>query len=425
MATGVLGLAPKKDEVATYSATQAQASTPTAVGYKPNEFTVNKQATVAGQLDDVIKQDSPLLQQARRRAELKADQAMNDRGLLNTSLAVGAATEAADAALYDRAIPIAQQDATTYGTAATNTTNAQNAAFYAKMQADNAATMRAAELNTNVSLANADATTKADAATAGTANQFKQIGLETDRALQLADKEYQRAMATATLDANTRVQLANLDNATRLELANVDRNTRVELSTIENNYRQLLQLNQDASAMYNQASTNISNISASNLSKEAKDAAIRTQLNLLQEGLRAKQAVTGTAATPGTSPSGPTAPNVAALNIGSYFNGEIANAKPKPDQAGYNAALADWNAYQAEHIAKYGVPIPESAYREGYRPPRLADYGLSKATQPTAPTTPTTTPPANSLLTNPLLARLNPTMSGTGSPRLDSSGRVF
>lgn len=80
-------------EVSTYSATQAQASTPTAVGYKPNEFTVNKESTVAGQLDSVIKQDSPLLQQARRRAELKSDQAMNDRGLLNSSVAVGAATD--------------------------------------------------------------------------------------------------------------------------------------------------------------------------------------------------------------------------------------------------------------------------------------------------------------------------------------------
>lgn len=379
MATGVLGLAPKQNEVATYSATQAQASTPTAVGYKPNEFTVNKQSTVAGQLDEVIKQDSPLLQQARRRAELKSDQAMTDRGLLNSSLAVGSATEAADNALYERALPIAQQDATTYGTAATNTTNAQNAALYAKMQADNAAAMRAAELNTNVSLANADAATKADAATAGTANQFKQIGLETDRAytladketaraLQLADKEYQRAMATATLDANTRLQLANLDNATRLELANVDRNTRVELSTIENNYRQLLQLNQDAAAMYNQMSTNISNISASNLSQAAKDAAIRTQLNLLQEGLRAKQAIVGTPATPGTSPSGPTAPNVAALNIGQYFSGNL--AKTEIDQKTYEGALAEyrrkveerdasWKAWdQGGRSGPWNVPMP-------------------------------------------------------------------
>lgn len=417
MATGVLGLAPKKDEVATYSATQAQASTPTAVGYKPNEFTVNKESTVAGQLDSVIKQDSPLLQQARRRAELKSNQAMNDRGLLNTSLAVGAATEAADAALYDRALPIAQQDATTYGTAATNTTNAQNAAFYAKMQADNAAAMRAAELNTNVSLANADATTKADAATAGTANQFKQTGLETDRALQLADKDYQRAMATATLDANTRLQLANLDNATRLELANVDRNTRVELTTIENNYRQLLQLNQDAASMYNQVSTNISNISASNMSQGAKDSAIQTQLNLLRQGLSAKQAVTGTAATTGTSPSGPTAPNVAGLNISSYFNGEI--AKQQPDQAGYDTAVARWQEAEAAHQARYGIPIPTTAYRSDYRPPTRSDFGL-----PPLPTTPASTPTPTGTTIPPTTITRPPTTSTT-VPRTDPSGRVF
>lgn len=390
MATGILGLAPKKDEVATYSATQAQASTPTAVGYKPNEFTVNKESTVAGQLDSVIKQDSPLLQQARRRAELKSDQAMNDRGLLNTSLAVGAATEAADAALYDRALPIAQQDATTYGTAATNTVNAQNAALFAKMQADNAASLRGAELNTNVSLANADAQTRADAATAGAANQFKQTGLETERALtlsdkdtaralQLADKDYQRAMATAQLDATTRMQIAQMDSQTRLSLAAIDRNTRVEMATIENNYRQLLQLNQDASSMYNQVSTNIANIASSNLSEQAKMDATATQINILRQALAAKQAVTGTAATTGTTPSGPSAPNVAALNIPSYFKADTPSTSTQGgfNQAAYDRAVASWQNAQAAHMARYGVPIPTSAYRAGYSPPIKEDYYTS------------------------------------------------
>lgn len=350
MATGVLGLAPKKDEVATYSATQAQSTSPTAVGYKPNEYSVKPDATVSGQLDSIIKQDSPLLQQARRRAELKSNQAMNDRGLLNSSLAVGSATEAADSALYEKALPIAQADAATYGNASFKTTDAQNAALYAKMQADNAASLRDAELKTNVSLANADATTKADAATAGTANQFKQTGLETERALKLADKEYERAMATATLDANTRVQLANLDNATRLELARVDRNTRVELSTIENNYRQLLQTNQDIATMYNQVSTNISNIAASNLGEDAKNSATQSQLDLLKQALASKQAVAGTPATTGSTPSGPSAPNVANLNIASYFNGGISGgSKNGFDQAGYDAAM---NKYQQEVIAQ-------------------------------------------------------------------------
>jgi hypothetical protein len=339
MATGVLNLAPQDKQVASYTATQATAAKPTAVGYKPNEFNVTQNQTVAGQLDSVIADNSPLLQQARRRATLSANQAMNDRGLLNSSLAVGAATEAADHALYERALPIAQQDASTYGTAATNTTNSQNAALYAKMQADNAASMREAELSTNVSLANADSQTKADAATAGTANQFKQTGLETERAytlsdkdtarsLQLADKEFQRAMGTAQLDANTRLQLAQLDNATRLQLANVDRNTRVELATIENNYRQLLQTNQDVATMYNQVSTNISNIAASNLDQAAKDNATLAQMNILKEALRLKAGIAGTPAHIGATPSGPSFPSIASLNIGSYFNGSLNKSLP-------------------------------------------------------------------------------------------------
>jgi len=340
MATGVLSLAPKQNEVATYSATSAAAAKPTAVGYDPKAFTVNPESTVAGQLDSVIGKDSPLLQQARRRAELKSNQAMNQRGLLNSSMAVGAATEAADNALYERALPIAQADAQTHGTAATNTTNAQNAALYAKMQADNAASLRGAELQTNVSLANADAQTRADAATAGAANQFKQTGLETERAytlsdkdtaraLQLADKDYQRAMATATLDANNRLQLAQ-----------IDRNTRVELTTIENNYRQLLQTNQDLATMYNQVSTNISNIAASNLSEGAKSDATQTQLNLLRQALASKQAVAGTPATTGTTLSGPSAPNVANLNIASYFNNDPIGATFNADR--YNQAMAEY-----------------------------------------------------------------------------------
>lgn len=325
MATGILTLAPKTDEAATYHAAEAVASRPTAVGYTPNEFSVTPNQTVAKQLDSVIAQDSPLLQQARRRATLSANQAMNDRGLLNSSLATGAATEAADHALYERALPIAQQDASTHATAATNTTNAKNAALYAKMQADNAVSMRGAELDTNVSLANADAHTRASAATADAANRFRQTDMETERAYSLSDRDTARAL-----------QLAEVDNASRMALARVDRDTRVELTTIENNYRQLLQTNQDLASMYNQVSTNISNIAASNLSEGAKIDATATQLNLLKQALGAKQAVTGTQATTATTPSGTSAPNVESLNLSSYFQANAGDADF--DRAGYDRA---------------------------------------------------------------------------------------
>lgn len=70
---------------------------------KPNQ-------TVQDQLQQIIAADSPLMQQARARAL----QSANARGLLNSSMAI----TAGDSALYDAAMPIAQQDASTYADAA-------------------------------------------------------------------------------------------------------------------------------------------------------------------------------------------------------------------------------------------------------------------------------------------------------------------
>lgn len=69
-----------------------------------------KTQTVSGQLESVLANDSPLMQQARTRAM----QAMNSRGLTNSSMAVGAA----DSAMYDAALPIAQGNAAVYSDAA-------------------------------------------------------------------------------------------------------------------------------------------------------------------------------------------------------------------------------------------------------------------------------------------------------------------
>lgn len=74
--------------------------------------------TVQGQMSGLMAADSPYMTQARTRAA----QAANARGLLNSSMAVGAGEQAA----YDAALPIAQADAQIYGNAAnlnTQTTN--------------------------------------------------------------------------------------------------------------------------------------------------------------------------------------------------------------------------------------------------------------------------------------------------------------
>ncbi len=79
----------------------------TVSGYDPAKSDVDaSKGTVQGQLTSLLKTDSPLLTQART----SADQQMQKRGLLNSSLAVTASDDAA----YRAALPIAGADATTY-----------------------------------------------------------------------------------------------------------------------------------------------------------------------------------------------------------------------------------------------------------------------------------------------------------------------
>lgn len=234
-------------------------STPaTATGYTATPYVVPQTATVQDRVRDIVGEDSALMQQAKQRAT----QEMNQRGLVNSSLAIGAGQQAVIA----QALPIAQQDAQTYANAATNTANQQNAASQFTAGAQN-----------TVGLANAQ---QANAASAN--NQ--------QAAVQLANTQMQR---------EAQVALANLDTQTRLALSTMDTQT-----------RQLLQTNQGASNAYVQAVTNISNITTSNtMSQEAKDSAVASQINLLREQLR----TLGGIAT--TSPA-----EIADLNLGNYFD---------------------------------------------------------------------------------------------------------
>lgn len=104
------------------SGTTAQSTTPgfnLAAMQKPAEWAVDpKTQTVAGQLESTLAADGPLMQQARSRAL----QTMNGRGLTNSSMATGAA----DAAMYDTALKIAQPDAQTYATAAKSNVDTGN-----------------------------------------------------------------------------------------------------------------------------------------------------------------------------------------------------------------------------------------------------------------------------------------------------------
>jgi hypothetical protein len=295
------------------------------VGYEPAAFEVKPEQTVQEQIRRVIGENSPLLQQA----EARARQLVNERGLLNSSIAVGEGQKA----LYDIALPIASADAQTYERAGTNTTNALLASRAFKAGAENTASQANAALGTDVSKANAALATDVSKANAalGTDVSKANAALETDVAkanaaarnaalAQGADAALRQVLQTA--DNDTKLLLQSMSDmaaltrtritaGTQLQIAQIDQETKQYLGQLDANNRQLIQTNAGLANMYQEAVKNIAAIAADQtMTREAKDAATATQLNLLNEALRAAQTIATTDRNA-----------IQGLNLGQYFSG--------------------------------------------------------------------------------------------------------
>lgn len=291
---GLIGVASTGPATTGYTPSTAKATQATSTGYDPVATTVTPNQTVQGQVKSVIDDDSPLMQQARRRA----DEASNARGMLNSSIGIGAA----QGAVLDAALPIAQQDASTYFQANQKTVDAQNAAKNFEAAARNQASLANAQLGTDVSKTNAAAGNEASARSAEASNQSALAGFDATTRLQLAQK-----------DINARLEMSSLDRAMQLQIKQLDIGAQQTLTQMENQYRQLLQSNQNLSAMYQQTVNAIANISIQpGLARETKDAAIATQLNTLREALAATSDVASR-----------NAAAVSSLNLGQYFDANM------------------------------------------------------------------------------------------------------
>ena len=204
----------------------------TSTGYQATPYKVEPQGLVQNQLRDIVAQDSPLMRQAARISQQK----MNDRGLVNSSMAVGAGHEA----VISQAAPIAQADAATYDRAMTNTANQENAARQFAAAAEN-----------NVRLSN-----------------------------QAALNDMLKGQQQGTIQLTN----AKMTQDVQLALGNLDANTKIALTAMDNRTKFLLQTNQSASNAYVQTITNIGAIQTNpSLGEEAKRAAINNQLALLRE----------------------------------------------------------------------------------------------------------------------------------------------
>ncbi len=243
--------------------------------------------TVQGQLAAILAAGNPLLVQAQTRAKQEA----NRRGLLNSSMAVGAG----ESALYDAAMPIAQSDAGAYNQAALSNADLAQQTELANVGARN----RAQEVNIGE---------------LGTTNRFN-VGAANTAAQQTAQEQNLNRRFSAEQTQQT--SLADADNQMKLMLQQMDANTRTDLVNIEANYRTLMQASDSASSLYSQTLKNIADITSNPaLDAAAKNAAIARQKEFLQNGMNLIGAMN----------------NIGVAELLDFGGGTL--AQPAPDAAG-------------------------------------------------------------------------------------------
>ena len=195
---------------------------------------------VSTQLEGILRKDSPLMQQART----FADQEMQRRGLLHSSMAVGAAQDA----MIRQALPIAQSDAEVYERALTETTAdaAESRRFQAAAENQRALAeggygvetdLAGAGFDVQVALENAMAKNREQASTADFANKERLdrelANLQAESAYALNNVRTKSSEYISQIQANTALTTQEKDDATRMALAGLNAENATYLALID------------------------------------------------------------------------------------------------------------------------------------------------------------------------------------------------
>lgn len=280
----------------------------------PKQWEVTQDQTMQGQLQGILGRNSALMDQARSRA---LDQA-NDMGMANSSMAI----TAGESALYDKALPIASNDANTMAKAAGYNTDIFNQFAMANVgfankalefgaNASNAAGVANAgnQTNVNINRERNDTTRWTSQLDANTKLQLGQMDTDTRRYISDQDVGVRRELGQ--LDSSTKLQLGQLDAnvrregfATQKELGYLDANTKtniaqmsnatqVQVTNIEAQYRKEIQGSQSAQGVYSNMAAQIAAIEQSALDPASKQRAIEEQQRVTVDALNLINNVNG------------------------------------------------------------------------------------------------------------------------------------
>lgn len=211
------------------------------------------QQTVEGRIAGLTDPNS----QINARAIAQAKQDATKRGLVNSSIA----GSAAQAAVLDKALPVAQQDASMYSNAAMSNASAENTAAQFNANAVNQFSLQ-------------DKASASQLALQNNANANQQT---------LQDKSNASAAAIAQLNSNTQLALGNLDAKTKTDLQNiVSKNS------------QLLQANTSAANAVSQLMASIAQVQSNDkLDATAKQTAVNNLIAIMNESLSTFNDISG------------------------------------------------------------------------------------------------------------------------------------
>lgn len=211
---------------------QAAQAAPGLLGATNNATAASNTPTLlSDQVNKVTDPNSPIMQ----RAVAAANEASNDKGLLNSSMGVGAAENA----VLQAAVPIATGDV-----------NAMN--------------------------------------TAGLATQQQQSQAS------LSNAQQANAMQTAQAQLTSQSNLQNAQAQNAQIMSQMGQENQVQLNALNNQYQSYLNTNQNASTLYNNVMAQIGNIqSNSNIDAATKSTQIQQMMTYLNSGLSMMSAVSG------------------------------------------------------------------------------------------------------------------------------------
>jgi len=224
-----------------------------------------KTETTQGQMSTLLAQDSPYLTAARERAK----GAMNQRGLLNSTLA----GTAGEAAAIDAALPIAQADAGAYQVQAGKNQDAQNVAGQTNAAAENQFKLSDKSFGQQKDL---------------NAQQFSQQ-------TALNQQQYQHQIGLNTQQEQAQTRLATLDQSFKTALARLNQDQAKELQALTAGYSATLQRDRNAAEMYMMAMQAIGQgYSNGNLTTAQQQALASSTISTLGAGLNFVAAASGT-----------------------------------------------------------------------------------------------------------------------------------